>query len=164
MVHWSGMTLRVFTDGSCLGNPGRGGYACVVYRDGVEVETHAQGYEKTTNNRMEMLAVITALERYGDEENLEIWTDSKYVRDGITSWMGKWKLNGWKRKDGNRLVTVKNVDLWQQLDALNRPNVTYHWVKGHSNEEGNEAADGRAVVASEQGPFIVDEGYARSES
>ena len=150
------MKYEVYTDGSCLGNPGRGGTGAVVYLDGVVDHTFSQGYEKTTNNRMELLAVIKVLEKFNDKENVEIWTDSEYVQKGITMWINNWKKNNWISSSKK---PVKNKDLWELLDELNKPNVKYHWIKGHSNEEGNETADSLARCAAERGPFIVDPGY-----
>ena len=150
------MKYEIYTDGSCLGNPGRGGLGAVVYLNGVENYTFSQGFEYTTNNRMELLAVITVLEKYGDQEDIEIWTDSMYVKDGITRWLKSWKEKGWKKADGKG---IKNKDLWEKLDSVNRLHIKYNWIKGHSNEVGNETADALAVMASNRGPFIKDEGY-----
>ena len=108
------MEYEVYTDGSCKGNPGPGGIGAVVYRDGSIVETYSQGYYRTTNNRMELRAVIEVLKKYGNVDKITVWTDSEYVRKGITQWMDGWKRNGWARMEGGRRKPVKNVDLWEQ--------------------------------------------------
>ena len=150
------MKYIVYTDGSCLGNPGIGGWAYVVYdTTNTLVDSARQGYLNTTNNRMEMLAVINVIKKFKGSE-LEIHTDSKYVQQGITEWIHNWKARGWKGSDKN---TVKNVDLWMQLDELVDNSVSFFWIKGHSNEEGNEMADRLAVSASKRGPHIEDEGF-----
>ena len=153
------MEYEVYTDGSCKGNPGPGGIGAVVYRDGSIVDTYSQGYYRTTNNRMELRAVIEVLKKYGDVEKITVWTDSEYVRKGITQWMKNWKANGWSRTEGGRRKPVRNLDLWQEADALVRDHVVFKWIKGHSNEEGNETADALAVRASSRGPFIHDTGF-----
>ena len=153
------MEYEVYTDGSCKGNPGPGGIGAVVYRDGAIVETYSQGYYRTTNNRMELRAVIEVLKKYGNVEKITIWTDSEYVRKGITQWMSGWKANGWARMEGGRRKPVKNLDLWKEADELVRDHVVFRWIKGHSNEVGNETADALAVRASSRGPFIHDTGF-----
>ena len=150
------MRYEVYTDGSCKGNPGPGGIGAVVYKDGAIDHTFSQGYYKTTNNRMELLAIIAVLEKFGDVEHITVWTDSEYARKGITQWMHGWERKGW-RLAGNK--PVKNVDLWQRLHALVNDHVEFKWIKGHSNEEGNETADSLATRASARGPFIHDEGF-----
>ena len=153
------MEYTVYTDGSCKGNPGRGGIGAVVYLDGVQVYTFSQGYCETTNNRMELMAVIFVLGKYANVEDITIWTDSEYVRKGVTEWLDGWKKNGWMRNEGGRKKPVKNADLWKKLDELNKKHIKYRWVKGHSNEEGNETADSLATCSSTRGPFIRDEGF-----
>ena len=153
------MRYEVYTDGSCRGNPGPGGVGAVVYKDGSVEHTFSQGYYKTTNNRMELRAIIEVLKKFGDVEVITVWTDSEYARKGITEWMDEWKQNGWARIEGRRRRAVKNVDLWQELDALVDNHVIFRWIKGHSNEEGNETADALATRASARGPFIHDEGF-----
>ena len=156
------MKYVAYTDGSCRGNPGVGGIGAVVYLDGVEDYTFSQGYYNTTNNRMELMAVIFVLEKYADVKDITIWTDSEYVRKGITEWMKTWKKNNWMRSGrNNKKVSVKNVDLWKKLDELNKDYIEYRWVKGHSNEVGNETADDLATCASARGPFIHDEGFIK---
>jgi len=129
--------VKIYTDGACSGNPGRGGWAAIILDDG-KIEKICGASENTTNNRMELIAVISAL-KYVKDENIEIFTDSKYTKDGIEKWIVNWRKNGWKttnKKD------VKNIDLWQSLDELNqKKNVQWSWVKGHSDNEYNNMAD-----------------------
>lgn len=122
-------SVQLFTDGSCLGNPGPGGYgALLIYND--SKKELSQGYKKTTNNRMELLAVIKGLEALKSSCTLDITTDSNYVKDGITKWIINWKKNGWKTAAKQ---PVKNVDLWKALDEqVKEHKISWHWVKGHS--------------------------------
>ena len=154
------MEYDVYTDGSCKGNPGPGGIGAIVYRDGAVVYTISQGYYRTTNNRMELRAVIEVLKRYGAVDTITVWTDSEYVRKGVVQWMHTWKENGWMRLERGRKQPVKNVDLWKELDSLVKDHVVFRWIKGHSNEEGNERADALAVMASSRGPFVRDAGFS----
>ncbi len=154
------MRYEVYTDGSCKGNPGPGGIGAVVYRDGSVEHTFSQGYYKTTNNRMELRAIIEVLKKFGSVETITVWTDSEYARKGITQWMDGWKQNGWKRMERGRPRPLRNADLWQELDALVDAHVEFRWIKGHSNEEGNEMADALATRASGRGPFVQDDGFA----
>ena len=133
--------LFAYTDGACSGNPGPGGWgALLVAREGDRVlkERELSGGEaETTNNRMELLAAITALETLDRPTRITVVTDSAYVKDGITKWIHGWKRNGWKKKGG-----LKNVELWQRLDAAAaRHDVTWEWVKGHAGHPENERAD-----------------------
>lgn len=136
------MDVTCYTDGGCHGNPGPGGWAYVLSFDGSYEEQY--GYDPgTTNNRMELTAVIEALRRAkeleGSLEQLQIFTDSQYVRNGITDWILRWKRNGWKTA-GKK--PVKNKDLWQALDSLNTTlPVSWHWVEGHAGVELNERCD-----------------------
>lgn len=142
-------TTIAFTDGACKGNPGPGGWgALLVLNDGRQIE-YFGGEAHTTNNQMELMGAIMALENSPHDQHLEIWTDSSYVKNGITSWIQGWKNKGWKTS-GNK--PVKNQELWQRLDVLqaNR-NVSWHWVKGHAGHEGNEKADelaNRGILSS----------------
>ncbi|AWH89707.1 ribonuclease HI [Limnobaculum parvum] len=148
--------VEIFTDGSCLGNPGPGGYGAIL-RYKQHEKTLSAGYFLTTNNRMELLAAITALESLTASCQVSLSTDSQYVRQGIMSWIHNWKKRGWKTADKK---PVKNVDLWQRLDqAIIRHNVEWHWVKGHAGHEENERCDQLARTAAEQ-PTLTDEGYA----
>ena len=128
----------IHTDGACSGNPGPGGWGAILKFGDVEKELKG-GEANTTNNRMELLAAISALEAMKKPVQADIHTDSQYVRNGITSWIHDWKRNGWKTADKK---PVKNVDLWQRLDAaLKAHNVRWHWVKGHAGHAENERAD-----------------------
>ena len=134
--------LYAYTDGACSGNPGPGGWGAVlIARDGDAVvkERELKGGEAhTTNNRMELLAAINALETLSSASTLTVVTDSSYVKDGITKWIYGWKAKGWKKKGGE----IKNIDLWQRLDeARGRHDVTWEWVKGHAGHPENERAD-----------------------
>ena len=128
----------IYTDGACRGNPGPGGWGALVRFDSVEKEIFG-GQANTTNNQMELSAAIEGLSILTEPCNVELFTDSKYVMDGITQWIQKWKKNNWRtaaKKD------VKNKELWQKLDQLiTQHKVQWHWVKGHSGDAGNEAAD-----------------------
>lgn len=138
--------LVIYTDGSCKPNPGIGGWAVVVERDGVPKLHASDGELDTTNNRMELTAAMKALEAFNGKP-MEIWTDSKYLQQGISQWVIKWKRNGWKTATGS----VKNVDIWQKLEELNRQNdVHWNWVRGHQTNKGNVIADQAAVIAGER--------------
>jgi len=129
--------IKIYTDGACSGNPGRGGWAAIIL-DGEKIEKISGSKDNTTNNRMELTAVISAL-KYVKDKNLEIYTDSKYTKDGIEKWISNWKKNGWKTANKQ---DVKNKDLWNELDQLNsEKNVQWNWVKGHANNQYNNMAD-----------------------
>jgi len=126
------------TDGACSGNPGPGGWGVILEWDG-HVKELCGGEELTTNNRMELMAAIMALESLKRSCEVEVHTDSQYLRDGVTGWIHGWKRNGWKTAAKK---PVKNVELSQRLDeAANRHNVSWHWVKGHAGHDLNERAD-----------------------
>jgi ribonuclease HI len=135
--------IRIYTDGACRGNPGPGGWGALLrYRD--HEKTLYGGEQETTNNRMELMAVIAALGALKNDTAapVEIHTDSKYVQQGMQSWIHGWKKNGWKTSDKK---PVKNADLWQQLDQLaQRFTISWHWVKGHAGHPENEQADALA--------------------
>ena len=134
------MTERVqlFTDGACKGNPGPGGWGAILRFDGHEKELFG-GEPETTNNRMELMAVIQGLRALKRRCTVEITTDSQYVKNGMTQWIHNWKRNGWKT---SAKKPVKNEDLWRQLDeAVASHDVHWHWVKGHSGHAENERAD-----------------------
>ena len=144
------MTKRVeiFTDGACSGNPGPGGWGAIL-RYGDAVKEMSGGESETTNNRMELMAGISALEAPNRPSAVELHTDSQYVKNGIMSWIHGWKRNGWRTADKK---PVKNADLWQRLDeARGRHTVTWHWVKGHAGHDENERADELARMGME--PF-----------
>ncbi len=133
------MTVAViYTDGACSGNPGPGGWGAVLRWENIEKELHG-GDPSTTNNRMELMAAIRALEALSRPTAVRLYTDSKYLLDGITKWIVGWERNGWLT---SARKPVKNVDLWQRLAAaIRRHDVTWSWVKGHSGDPGNERAD-----------------------
>jgi ribonuclease HI len=128
----------IYTDGACKGNPGPGGWGAVL-RSG-DHEKHIHGGEKlTTNNRMEISAVIFALRALKTRSSVELWTDSQYVQKGVTEWLEGWKQRGWRTASK---APVKNADLWQELDLLLPDHViSWHWVRGHNGHPGNELAD-----------------------
>ncbi len=131
----------VYTDGACRGNPGPGGWGAILLYGDKEKELFG-GEPETTNNRMELMAAIVALETLNAPCQVVLTTDSKYVMDGITQWMANWKKRGWKTASKQ---PVKNVDLWQRLDAaVQRHEIDWQWVKGHSGHPGNERADALA--------------------
>jgi ribonuclease HI len=141
-----GTVVDIFTDGACSGNPGPGGWGAVLRFGAVEREIHG-GDPDTTNNRMELMAAIAALEAMKRPVKARIHTDSTYVHKGITAWIHNWKQRGWRTADKK---PVKNVDLWQRLDALMQTHeVEWRWVKGHAGHAENERADelARAGVA-----------------
>jgi ribonuclease HI len=130
--------VLIYTDGACSGNPGPGGWGAILRFGDKEKELHG-GERATTNNRMELMAAISALEALKKPAVVDLTTDSVYVRDGITKWIHGWKRNGWRTADKK---PVKNVDLWQRLDeAMRQHEVRWHWVKGHAGHAENERAD-----------------------
>ena len=130
--------VEIFTDGACSGNPGPGGWGAVLRYKGVEKELSG-GDPQTTNNRMELMAAIAALEALTKPSTVELTTDSTYLRDGITRWIHDWKARGWKTAAKK---PVKNQDLWQRLEAsLAHHRVAWHWVRGHTGHAENERAD-----------------------
>ena len=131
--------ITIYTDGACSGNPGIGGWGVVILGSKEDPILLNGGENNTTNNRMELTAAINAALYFKKKENLEIYTDSKYLKDGIESWILKWKTNGWKT---SAKKAVKNKDLWSKLDnAISFHNIKWNWVKGHANNEFNEKAD-----------------------
>ena len=143
-------TVEIYTDGACRGNPGPGGWAALLRRG--EHEKEISGAEPlTTNNRMELTAVIRALEALRRPVEVRVYTDSEYVRRGVTEWLESWKARGWRTADKK---PVKNQDLWERLDELIVPHrIEWHWVRGHSGVEGNERVDrlaNQAIDALEQ--------------
>lgn len=134
----AGQCVRMFTDGACSGNPGPGGWGALLVW-GEKRKELTGGEAHTTNNRMELLAAISALEALRRPCTVELYTDSNYLKNGITKWIHGWKANGWRTTDRK---PVKNVELWQRLDAAaSLHTVTWHWVKGHAGHEENERAD-----------------------
>lgn len=147
--------VEINTDGSCLGNPGPGGYGVLLRYNGHEKEL-SDGFKRTTNNRMELMAAIAGLEALKESCIVAITTDSQYVRDGITKWIKGWKKRGWKTVKGDM---VKNADLWMRLDkAVGRHETNWQWVRGHSGHADNERVDALAKAAARAGKK-VDGGY-----
>ena len=145
------MTRRVaiWTDGACSGNPGPGGWGAILTYNGAEKELSG-GEPVTTNNRMELLAAISALEALTRPCAVDLHTDSQYLRQGVTAWMHNWKRNGWRTADKK---PVKNEDLWKRLDeAGNRHDIAWHWVQGHAGDDMNERADALARLG--MAPFL----------
>ena len=138
--------VSIWTDGACLGNPGPGGWGVLMRWNDHQRELSG-GESQTTNNRMELMAAIMALEALNKPCEVHLVTDSKYVRDGITQWLPKWRLNGWRTSNKK---PVKNADLWQRLDeAAMRHAIEWGWVKGHSGHPENERVDDLARAAAE---------------
>jgi ribonuclease HI len=134
--------VEIFTDGACSGNPGVGGWGAILRYKDIEKELSG-GEENTTNNRMELMAVIEALQALKTPCNISLYTDSKYVMSGITEWLENWKRNGWKT--ANKKQEVKNIDLWQRLDELtHKHEIRWIWVKGHNGHPENERCDALA--------------------
>ena len=142
-------TITIFTDGACSGNPGPGGWGAIL-RAGEHEKELFGGAPETTNNRMELTAAIMALEALKRPSEVDLHTDSQYVRGGVTGWIAGWKRNGWRTADRK---PVKNIELWQQLDAAAaRHNVRWHWVRGHAGHPENERAD--ALARQGMAPFL----------
>ena len=140
--------VEIWTDGACSGNPGPGGWGAILTFNGVEKELSG-GEALTTNNRMELMAAISALEALTRPCAVDLHTDSIYVRDGVTGWIHNWKKRGWTTADKK---PVKNVELWQRLDAAaQRHDIQWKWVKGHAGDEMNERAD--ALARAGMAPF-----------
>ena len=147
----------IHTDGACSGNPGPGGYGTVLQYGGHRKELSG-GYRRTTNNRMEMLAVIKGLELLKERCEVVVYSDSRYIVDAVNKgWARRWRANGWRRNARERAL---NPDLWGRLlDLLDAHDATLRWVKGHAGNPGNERADALAVAAANSGDLGVDEGY-----
>ena len=145
------MEVKIYTDGACIGNPGPGGWGAIII-SGNEKKELFGGEKLTTNNRMELTAAIKALEYYNKEEKkissmpIKIYTDSVYLKEGITNWISNWEKNNWKTSDKK---SVKNVDLWKKLKSLvNSKQIIWHLIKGHSNDPMNDLADKLAKEAT----------------
>lgn len=151
--------IDIYTDGACTGNPGRGGYGAVlIYNE--NVKRISEGFRLTTNNRMELLAAVRALEQLRERCNVTLYSDSKYLTDAINkSWLLDWKKRGWIKADKK---PVLNVDLWQRLDELlNTHSVEFIWVKGHNGNDYNELCDEMAVTAYNAAELSIDCEYER---
>ena len=137
--------IKIYTDGSCLSNPGNGGWAAIINING-EIKKISGNEKNTTNNRMELMAPINALKNINSKDPIEIFTDSKYVKNGITEWINTWILNNWKT---SKKEDVKNKDLWLELHKLNQSlNVKWNWVKAHAGDPLNEEVDMLAKKAA----------------
>ncbi len=147
--------VEIFTDGSCLGNPGPGGYG-IILRYKHHEKVLSAGYQLTTNNRMELMAVIIALETLSSPCEITLSTDSQYVRQGITLWIHNWKKRAWKTADRK---PVRNIDLWKKLDvAVSGHTIHWQWIKGHAGHAENERCDKLARIAA-SAPDKIDTGY-----
>lgn len=155
------MNIKIYTDGSCIGNPGAGGYAAIIlYEDGRREEI-SDGESFTTNNRMELMAAIVALRKISADDSVELFTDSSYLKNAFTqNWLDEWKRRGWK---ASKKGAVKNQDLWTELDSLiSNLNVKFHWVKGHAGNSLNERCDKLARMTAEK--FKSQNQPARTEN
>ncbi len=152
-----GAEIQMFTDGACRGNPGPGGYG-VVIQTPEGTRTLSGGFRSTTNNRMELMAVIAGLEAAGEGARIRLFTDSKYVADAINlGWAARWRKNGWKR---NKSDYAENTDLWEKaLTLLAERTVRVEWVRGHAGNRNNNTADRLAVAASHAKHLEVDTGF-----
>jgi len=151
--------VTIYTDGGCKGNPGPGGWGALLIYKGREREIHG-GEPLTTNNRMELMAAISALEALKRGCAIDLHTDSQYLRNGITEWIGGWKANGWKTAQKK---PVKNADLWQRLDAARqRHQVNWHWVRGHGGHPENERAHDLAQLGIAEQQEIIKRGGSDS--
>lgn len=147
--------VTIWTDGACSGNPGPGGWGAILIFGGYEKELFG-GEASTTNNRMELTAAIEALRALNRACSVHLYTDSNYLKGGITGWISSWKRNGWRTADKK---PVKNVELWQRLDAAAAPHtIDWRWVKGHAGDEMNERAD--ALARKGMAPFLSARGVA----
>jgi len=141
--------VKIHSDGACSGNPGPGGWGAIVEHNGTRTELKG-GEQLTTNNRMELMAAIMALETLPANCKADVYTDSQYVKGGITAWMKNWKKNGWKTADKK---PVKNIELWQRLEnAASAHQVDWHWLKGHAGHAENERAD--ELAREGMAPFL----------
>ena len=137
------MKLKIYTDGACSGNPGKGGWAAIILDNNSNLSSISGSENNTTNNRMELLAAIIALQKIKKKSDITIFTDSKYVKDGITDWIKNWKINNWKNSNKK---PVKNKDLWIELEnACLKHKVNWKWVKAHAGNKYNNLVDELAV-------------------
>lgn len=147
--------VEIYTDGACSGNPGPGGYGAILKYNGQEKELSG-GYKQTTNNRMELMAIIVGLESLKEKCRVDLYSDSKYIIDAVNQgWAKRWRQNGWMR---NKKDAAKNPDLWEHLlDLLEKQSVTMHWVKGHAGHPENERCDRLAVQAAAGTDLLTDQ-------
>ena len=142
------MKYKIYTDGACSGNPGKGGWAAIILDDNSYQSNIFGSENNTTNNRMELLAPIMALKKIKNKSEITIYTDSKYVKDGITDWIKKWKINNWKSSSKK---PIKNRDLWIKLDnSCKKHKVNWKWVKAHAGNKFNNLVDGLAVLQTKK--------------
>ena len=153
--------VKMYTDGACTGNPGRGGYGVVIL-DGKSHQELSQGYRHTTNNRMELMAAIAGLQSLAGSRQVQLFTDSRYLCDAINlGWIKTWQKKGWRKTGKGKVV---NPDLWKQLIVLlDRHKVELAWVQGHAGDKQNERADRLAVAAARSNILLEDEGYQNDE-
>lgn len=153
--------VQIYTDGACSGNPGPGGFGAIL-KYGSHMKEISGGYRLTTNNRMELTAVIKGLRQLKKSCRVTIYSDSRYIVDAMNKgWLKKWMAGGWVKSDGE---PVKNSDLWKELVGLLRPHrVTWVWIKGHSENEFNERCDRMAVNAGKEGPLEIDRVYEEEQ-
>ena len=151
--------VQIYTDGACTGNPGKGGFGAVLIYNGVQKEISC-GFRKTTNNRMELMAAIEALNLLKEPCEVELYSDSKYLTDAINKgWLTSWVKNNWKKADKK---SVLNIDLWKKIvELIQIHNVNFIWVKGHAGNEYNEVCDRLAVEAYTNAPVEIDEIYEK---
>jgi ribonuclease HI len=149
--------VQLYTDGACSGNPGPGGYGTILRYGAIEKE-FSQGYKSTTNNRMELLAIIVGLEKLKEPCIVDIYSDSKYIIDALTKgWAKKWQKNNWMR---NKKEEAKNIDLWERLlNLCDQHKINANWVKGHAGHPENERCDKLAVAAAASSPLLEDKGF-----
>lgn len=142
--------VQLFSDGACRGNPGPGGWAYILRHPATGTEKEGSGGEKlTTNNQMELMAVIAGLEALKNRSQVEVVTDSNYVAKGCAEWLPGWKKNGWRRREGKAWKPLKNQELWQRLDGLlSAHQVRFTWIRGHDGHTENERCDELAVAAA----------------
>ena len=152
--------VKIYTDGACLGNPGPGGYAAILV-SGDHRKEIAAGFRRTTNNRMELMGAVAGLEALKSRSQVTLVSDSKYVIDGLRQgWAAKWRANNWMR---NKKERAENTDLWQRLlDAVEKHECTFEWVKGHAGHDENERADQLSVSAAQSNDLLIDEVFERT--
>ena len=137
--------IKIYTDGSCLENPGNGGWAAIIFMNNEKIIISGRK-KKTTNNQMELMAAIEALKKIPKDQEVQIYTDSKYVKMGITEWIKKWSQNGWKTSSKQK---VKNIELWKELNDISKKHkIEWHWVKAHAGNPNNEEVDELAKKAA----------------
>lgn len=155
------LSVDVYTDGACSGNPGAGGYG-VVIMDGNQRKEFSQGYRLTTNNRMELLAAIVGLQNLSAGRQVQLYTDSRYISDAVNlGWLKTWRAKGWRKTGRGKIL---NPDLWQQLaQLLDQHNVELIWLRGHAGHKENERCDYLAVKASRAKHLLEDTGYLESQ-